>query len=56
MRRLRGTSFRAFLYSPTAIVVALERDGLEPTFVRRTLIWEVVVCQRVARDPDARRD
>ena len=56
MRRLRGSSFRAFLHSPSAIVAALRRAGLEPTFLRRTFIWEVVVCRRVADGPDAGRD
>ena len=56
LRWLRASSFRAFLHSPSAIVAALRRDGLEPIVVRRTLVWEVVVCHRVPDGRDARRD
>jgi len=53
VRRLRGSSFRAFLRSPAAILTALRREGPEPTVVRRTLTWEAVVCRRVVNGRDA---
>jgi len=46
LRRLRRTSFRAYVHSPAAIDAVLRRQRLERQTLRRTIIWEVATYRR----------
>ena len=46
LRRITGSGFRTYLHSPQAIEATLRQHGLEPRFVRDTLVWRVAVYAR----------
>jgi magnesium-protoporphyrin O-methyltransferase len=46
VRRIRGTTFRAFVHSPAAIDAAFERAGLTRKSVARGVVWTVAVYER----------
>lgn len=46
VKRVRGSAFRTFLHSPSAIDALLRRAGFERRSTQRTWIWEVVVYVR----------
>jgi hypothetical protein len=52
IRQLHGSSFRAFVHPPRAIIALIRRAGLEPNVARRTFTWEVVVCHRPSGGSD----
>lgn len=45
-RRLRGSSFRAFVHSPRRLAVVMERSGLQRVAERGTPFWVVEVFHR----------
>ena len=46
LRRLRGSDFRSYVHSVSAIDAAVERQGLRPRSVADTFVWRVAVYSR----------
>lgn len=56
VRRLRGSTFRAFVHPPEAMVAAVQAEGMTLTYRRRSWSWNIVGFERSTGSGDSARE